>query len=265
MLGRYFIKQGIKEATIENFIRSKFPMGDYSKVELQRTPLGLKVLIWTNKPGKIIGKGGRTINEMTDALKAEFGLENLQLDAKLIEKPDLDPRIVAKQIASALEKGYNFKKIGNLSLKRILRAGAVGAEIVIAGRVGGGKAMRGKFIEGYLKHCGQPAKELVDEGFEEANTRPGKIGIRVRIMRQFIEVTGERRKTKEELEQEKGEKMKELMEKKEKEEKEKKPKKAAPRKKKEPAEEKPKARKAPAKKAEKKAAEKKPKATKGKK
>ena len=196
MLKQYFIKQGIKESTIEDFLRTEFPVGDYSKIELQRTPLGLKIIIWTNKPGKIIGRGGKTINEMTDALKEQFKLDNLQLDVKLIENPDLDAKIVAKQISSALEKGYNYKKIGNLTLKRIMASGAIGAQIVISGKMGSSKAMIGKFTEGYLKHCGQPSKELVGEGYEEANTKPGKIGVKVRIMTQFVDITGEKRTTR---------------------------------------------------------------------
>jgi small subunit ribosomal protein S3 len=194
MLKEYFIKQGIKEAQIEEFIRKEFPLGDYSRTELQRTPLGIKIIIYTNKPGRIIGKSGKNINEMTEAVKQRFGLDNPQLDVKLIRNPNLDPRIVAKQIASALEKGYNYKKIGNLTMKRVMDSGAIGAQIIISGKLGGGKGITGKFQEGYLKHCGEPARTLVDYGFEEAQTRPGKIGIKVKIMREFQDITGHIRK-----------------------------------------------------------------------
>ncbi len=207
MLNEYFIKQGIKEAEIEKFIRTRFPYGDYSKTELQRTPLGVKIIIYTNKPGRIIGRGGKNINEITEMIKIKFGFENPQIDVKGIRDPNLDPRIVAKQIASALERGYNFKKIGNLSMKRVMEAGAIGVEIVISGRLGGGggKSMQGKFIAGYLKRCGHPSKELVDYGFEEAITKPGKIGIKVRIMKEFMDISGEIRKTMEPVEEEKPE------------------------------------------------------------
>lgn len=194
MLNEYFIKQGIKEAQIDEFIRKKFPLGDYSRTELQRTPLGIKIIIYTNKPGRIIGKSGKNINEMTEAVKQRFGLDNPQLDVKVIRNPNLDPRIVAKQITSALEKGYNYKKIGNLTMKRIMDAGAIGAEIIISGKLGGGKGITGKFQEGYLKHCGEPARTLVDYGFEEAQTKPGKIGVKVKIMREFQDITGQKRK-----------------------------------------------------------------------
>jgi small subunit ribosomal protein S3 len=213
MLKQYFVRQAIKEIEIEKFIRQNFPMGDYSKIEMQRTPLGIKILIHTNKPGRIIGRSGRNINEMTDAIKAKFGLENPQLDVKIIRNPDLDAKIVAKQIASSIERGFNYKKIGNLTIKRIMEAGAVGAEIVISGKFGTGKGMTSKFVEGYLKHCGQTAKELVDYGFEEANTRPGKIGIRVKIMRYFMDIDGELRTKRPEKEMEqKGEDIVEQLE-----------------------------------------------------
>ena len=101
MLKNFFVNQGIREVEIQKFIRTKFPMGDYSKMELQRTPLGIKIVIYTNKPGRIIGRGGKNINEMTDALKENFSLENPQIDIKSIRNPNLDAKIVAKQISSA--------------------------------------------------------------------------------------------------------------------------------------------------------------------
>ena len=187
---KYFVSQAVKEAEVENFIRHSFPMGDYSKTELQRTPLGLKIIIYTNKPGRIIGKGGKNINDITEALREKFKIENPQVDVKSIEHPDLDAKIVAKQIASALERGFNFRKIGNLTMQRIMGAGAAGAQIVISGVLAGGKSGQGKFIAGYMKHCGQPAKDLVDYGFEIAITKRGTIGIKVKIMKSFMDVTG---------------------------------------------------------------------------
>lgn len=190
MLNKYFVSQGVKLAGIENFIRAKFPSGDYSMIDLQTTPLGIKIVIYTNKPGKIIGRGGKNIDDITESLRKEFNLENPQIDVKEIRNPDLDSRIVAKQIKSAIEKGYSYKKIGNLTIKRIMDAGAMGAQIIIAGKVGGGKAMTTKFMEGHIKHSGDLSRKLVDEAFEDARTKPGTIGIRVRIMVEGRDITG---------------------------------------------------------------------------
>jgi len=183
LLKKFFVDYSVRKMKVEEFIKKYLPDESYSKIDLERTPLGVKVVIYTDKPGRIIGAGGRKINEMTDRLKMEFKLENPQVDVKSIDHPDLDSKIMAKRIKAALEKGYNYKKIGNIMMKRIMDAGAVGVEIVIAGKLGGSKGRTGKFIQGYMKHCGQPAKELVDYGFEEAETKPGKIGIKVKIMK----------------------------------------------------------------------------------
>lgn len=191
MVKKYFVNQGIKEASIENFIRSAFPSGDYSHIELQSTPLGTKIIIYTNKPGKIIGRGGRNIEEITNALREKFNVENPQIDVKEIENPDLDAKIVAKQIKSAIEKGYNYKKIGNLALKRIMDAGALGAQIIISGKLSGSKAMTAKFIDGHIKHSGYLSQTMVDYGYEEAFTKPGIIGIKVRIMKESLDITGD--------------------------------------------------------------------------
>lgn len=196
MMNEYFVKQSIKEVELEKFITQSFPQGDYSKIALQRTPLGLKVVIYTNRPGRIIGKGGRNIDVMTQSLKQRFGLENPQIDIKSVENPDLDAKIVAKQIASALERGYNYKKIGNIFLKKIMDAGAIGAEIIIAGKLGGAMSRMGKFIAGYIKHSGQGVIDYVDTGFYEALPKLGKIGVTVKIMKVYEDITGELRDIK---------------------------------------------------------------------
>ncbi len=191
MIKQYFVKQAIREVELEKFITSSFPEGDYSKIILQRTPLGLKVVIYTNRPGRIIGKGGRNIDLINRTLREKFGLENPQIDIKAVENPDLDARIVSKQIASALERGYNYKKIGNVFLKKIMDAGAVGTEIIIAGKLGGAMSRMGKFIDGYIQHSGQGVIDHVDIGFYEALPKLGKIGVTVKIMKTFEDITGE--------------------------------------------------------------------------
>ena len=202
MLNQYFVNQGIREAELEDFIKSSFPAGDYSEITLQRTPLGLKIVILTNKPGRIIGRKGKNIEKIGDSLKEKFKLDNPQIDIKAIKNPDLDPKIVSKQIASALERGYNYKKIGNVFLKRIMDAGAIGTEIVITGTLGGNMARKAKYNQGYLKKCGDTGANLVHKGFYEAQVPRGTIGVTVKIMREFRDITGAT-KTKAELEAEK--------------------------------------------------------------
>ncbi|NOX71806.1 MAG: 30S ribosomal protein S3 [Candidatus Micrarchaeota archaeon] len=175
---------------MERFIEDYFKGEVFSKINIERTPLGLRIVINTSRPGRIIGSGGRKINELADRLKERFKIENPQVDVKSIKNPDVDATIVAKQIALALESGNNYKKIGNLFVKKIMDAGALGVEIIISGKMGGSKGRTEKFSTGYLKYCGDTAERLVDTGFSEALVKLGKIGIQVRIMRYFMDTFG---------------------------------------------------------------------------
>jgi len=189
---KFFIDHALKRLEIDKFIKKYLANESYSNVELERTPLGIKIIIYTDEPGRIIGSGGRKINELTDMLKAKFKLENPQIDVKTVSNPYLDARLVAKKIVFALEKGYNYKKVGNVVLEKIMKSGAVGAEIIISGKLGGSKARTAKFISGYIQHSGKPAEDLVDSAFEEAMTKPGKIGVKVRIMKERFKIIEEK-------------------------------------------------------------------------
>jgi len=227
MLKQYFVKQGLKEARIEGFIKNRFPQANYSHMDLQRTPLGIKVIIYSSSPGRIIGRRGVVINELTDALREKFALENPQIDVKSVPNPYLDAKIVSKQIVLALERGFNFKRMGNIMLKKVMSAGAIGVEIIIKGKMTGGKGMTAKFLDGYLKHSGSLSKELVDYGYADLYTvgrsKPGKIGVKVKIMKEFQSISGERRKTLKEIPKEEPKKEDESKETKKEETKEQKP------------------------------------------
>lgn len=190
LLNKHFVDQAISGLDMRNYIEEYFKGEIFSDIKIERTPLGLRIVISTSRPGRIIGPGGRKINELSDRIKDKFKIKNPQVDVKSIKNPDMDASIVARQIALALESGNNHKKIGNLFLKRIMDAGALGVEIIIAGKLGGSKGLRGKFSRGYIKHCGDTSKKLVDFGFAEALSRPGKIGIQVKIMKYFMDTFG---------------------------------------------------------------------------
>ncbi len=190
LLNRHFVNQSINGLDMQKFIEEYLKGEIFSNIELERTPLGLRIIISTSKPGRIIGAGGRKINGLADEIKRRFNIENPQVDVKTIKNPDMDAQLVAKQIALALEGGDKHKKIGNLFMKRIMDSGALGVQIVIGGKLGGSKGRTEKFSRGYIKYCGDTAKTLVDHGFAEALTRPGKIGIQVKIMKYFMDTFG---------------------------------------------------------------------------
>ena len=164
----------------------------------------MDIIIYANKPGLIIGRGGKNINEIADKLKENFGIENIRIDVQEVPNPYLNSKIVAEEIKTALERGLNFRRIGNIMLRKIMESGAVGCEIRRSGKLGSAKARVQRFYEGYLKYSGNTAKEYVDYTKATAVTKAGAIGIKVRIMKDFPEA-----KIKEikEVKKEEGEKL----------------------------------------------------------
>lgn len=182
MKERIFIKRAKEHVQLEQWLREQFRDVRCGQIEIHYTPLGVRIIIHTTSPGLVIGPGGEKIREVTEHLRAKFGLESPQIDVQKIENPDLDPRVVAQTIASSLERNVNYKRLGKFTVERIMRAGAIGCEIVIGGKLGGEKSRSERFAEGYLKKCGEPALRDVIRGFSVTTTKMGNVGIQVSIM-----------------------------------------------------------------------------------
>src|SRR3989338_1717651 len=196
-----FIKEGIRSVFIEEYLKSQFLRADYSHIEVSKTPLGTRIIIFANRPGIVIGRGGEKIKAITEHLRSHFKLDNPQLDVKEVRDPDLDAQIIARQIASSLERGLNHKRVANMTIKRVMDSGAVGIQIRISGKLGGEKSRTDKFMQGYLQHSGETADRLVSKGKAEALLKPGKVGIQVKIMNINIEQEMKQQKEKNPAEQ----------------------------------------------------------------
>lgn len=181
---KQFVKEGIKEAEVEEFLAKKFEKAGYSHTEIQRTPLGTRIIVYANKPGLVIGRSGKRIYEIAEEIKQKFGFENPLMDVKEVENPMLDAKIVARRIANALEGGINFKKVANFYLDKVTEAGATGISIHIGGKLAGSERSRfQKFKKGFVAFSGEYAETLVDKGSAQASIKPGIIGIQVKIMK----------------------------------------------------------------------------------
>ncbi|HLC77028.1 MAG TPA: 30S ribosomal protein S3 [archaeon] len=199
MKERLFIQKSKEHVKLEEFVRKQFAQAKCGNIEVQYTPVVTRIIIYTTTPGLIIGSGGERIKEIVEIIKRDFKIENPQIDVQRIENPDADPIIVAQSIASAIESGVNFKKLGNFYLQRIMDAGAIGCEIVLSGKVSGQRSRRERFIAGYLKKCGDPARRDVIKGFAVANPKLGNIGVLVKIMFRSTELSLDKSKLERKL------------------------------------------------------------------
>ncbi|MFB6088098.1 MAG: 30S ribosomal protein S3 [Haloarculaceae archaeon] len=177
-----FIEDGLQRTQIDEFFEEELGRAGYGGMEVAKTPMGTQIVLEAEKPGMVIGKGGKNIREITTQLEERFDLEDPQIDVQEVEEPDLNARIVADRLANALERGWYFRKAGHTTIDRIMEAGALGAEIVLSGKVTGARSRVEKFNRGYVKHNGEPAEEIVDSGVGTAVMKLGTIGVRVKII-----------------------------------------------------------------------------------
>ncbi len=183
-----FVKEGIRVSEVEEFLRKRFERAGYSHTEIQRTPLGTRIIVFVNRPGLVIGRSGRRINEITEDIKNKFGFDNPLLDVREVDEPLLDANIVARRIAASIEKGVNYKKVANFYLEKVMEAGAVGIQVDVAGKIGGVERSREqKFRKGFVAHSGEYAERLVDTGYVQSIISAGVIGVKVRIMKSLPE------------------------------------------------------------------------------
>jgi small subunit ribosomal protein S3 len=177
-----FIDNGLQRTQIDEFFQDELGRAGYGGMEIAKTPMGTQIVLKAEKPGMVIGKGGKNIRKITSTLESEFGLDDPQVDVQEVDEPDLNARIVADRLANALERGWYFRKAGHTTIDRIMESGALGAEIVLSGKVTGARSRVEKFNRGYIKHNGEPAEEIVDHGVSTAVVQLGTIGVQVKII-----------------------------------------------------------------------------------
>ena len=177
-----FIEDGLQRTQIDEFFADELGRAGYGGMDVAKTPMGTQIVLKAEKPGMVIGKGGKNIRKITTELEERFDLEDPQVDVQEVEEPDLNARIVADRLGNALERGWYFRKAGHTTIDRIMEAGAKGAEIVLSGKVTGARSRVEKFNRGYIKHNGEPAEDIVDSGVGVAVMKLGTIGVRVKII-----------------------------------------------------------------------------------
>jgi len=180
---RKFIEDSIGRFRIADFLEVELDKAGFSKVEIQRTPMVTRIAVDVTKPGKVIGRRGKSIQDLTETIQKKFGVENPQISITEVTKTELEPRLMAKSVVRQIEMGKNIRRILHFSLKRIVEAGALGAEIIASGKIAakGGRAKRMRVVAGYMPKAGEPAR-LVKESHVTAYPKSGAIGVLVRIV-----------------------------------------------------------------------------------
>ncbi|MDD3247641.1 MAG: 30S ribosomal protein S3 [Methanosarcina sp.] len=183
---RKFVNDGYVKASMDEYFAEQLNRAGYGGMELNRTPMGTQIVIYSEKPGMVIGKAGKVIRKLTRDVATKYNLENPQIDAQEVKRPELNAQMMASRLASSIERGWYFRKAGHNTLRAVMSAGALGCEVVISGKLTGARSRVEKFVNGHVKHSGHPVQEVVDEGFAVAIKKLGTLGCKVRIIQPDI-------------------------------------------------------------------------------
>ncbi len=178
---KHFISESMKKTEIDEFMRNEFERAGYGGVDIAKTPLGTHIVVYAVRPGLIIGRGGETIRELATILEQKFQLPNPQISVAEIEVPEFNAYVIASRVASALKRGVHFRRAGFWALQQIMEAGALGAEIIISGKLRTERSRFEKFRDGYLPKSGDPAIKNLHKAELHVKLKPGILGIKVRI------------------------------------------------------------------------------------
>ena len=169
----------VEDYNIRKFLKKKLYSAGIAKIEIERASDRVKVIVYTAKPGVVIGKGGAEIEKVKKELQ-KYTDKKLIVDIKEVKRPDKDAQLVAENIAAQLENRVSVRRAMKSCMGRSMKAGIKGIKTSVSGRIGGADMARTEFYsEGTIPL--QTLRADIDYGFAEADTTYGKVGVKVWI------------------------------------------------------------------------------------
>lgn len=177
--GEQFVDHLQEDLAIRKLIHEDSPRAGVSRIEIERFPGKVKVIIHTSKPGVLIGRKGVNVKQLRKNLEELVG-KTIDVDIKEIETPDLDAFLVAENVARQIESRISFSRAMSRSIQRTMREGAEGIRVEVSGRLGGAEMSRTIHMrEGRVPR--QTLRADIDYALDEAATTYGNIGVKVWI------------------------------------------------------------------------------------
>ena len=180
---RTLIGRNVERQLVREFLLRETERAGFGGLTFNRTPEGTKISLRAEQVGRVIGRRGKVIHELSNRLKNDFSLDRPHLDVEEVTEPRLNAQIMASRISSSLERGWFFRRAGHGTAQQIMDAGARGCLVILSGKITGARHRVEKFQQGHIKFCGETALEFMDTGFSTAVKKLGTIGCTVKIMR----------------------------------------------------------------------------------
>ncbi len=208
MIERKFLKEAVKRLKASEYIRQELDKAGIVDIDIQRTTLATRIGVVAERPGLVIGKKGKSIKDLSEAIEKNLGIENPQIEVADVENPSLEPKVISRWIKRMLERGMQPKRIIKRAVERVMEAGATGVEIIVKGTPSKGAiARKDRVSAGYIKKSGDVVYS-VKVAKEQAHLKQGVMGITVMIVPSDI-IFPDKVRSYEEFEKREVEKIKE--------------------------------------------------------
>ena len=178
----------LSDMKIRNALMNKFKFASVTQVDIERAINKITVILYSVKPGMIIGRGGKGLEEVKRLIMKELKLTNKNKETKVdfkiepVKKPYLNAFYVAQTISQKLIKGFPHRAVVHNAINRVIESGGKGVKIQLSGRIGGAEiSRREKYFQGTIPTS--TIREDVDYARFPALTRSGYIGVKVWICR----------------------------------------------------------------------------------
>jgi len=175
------MKNFYRNMELDEFLAKELADAGYGGVDVQKTPVGTRITLYVTRPGLVIGRKGMGIKDLTDKLEKQFGLTNPQISVLEVEIPELNPRIISNRVSQLITKGTAFRRAALWALNTIMNAGALGAEVVISGKLRSERSHFEKYTIGIVPKSGETANRIVKEAVSHVLLKMGLYGIKIKI------------------------------------------------------------------------------------
>jgi len=177
--GENYVNQLHQDFELRELIRGEAPRAGVSRIEIERFPGKVKILVHTAKPGILIGRKGENVKKLRTLLEEVVG-KKIDLEIKEIKDPDLDALLVAQNIADQLQRRISYQRAMKRAIQQTMRQGAEGIRVEVSGRLSGAEMARSiNMREGQVPR--QTLRADIDYALAEAGTTYGRIGVKVWI------------------------------------------------------------------------------------
>jgi small subunit ribosomal protein S3 len=177
--GEDYVNQLHQDIAIRELVSKEAPRAGVSRIEIERFPGKVKIVVHTAKPGILIGRKGENVKKLRAKLEILVG-KKIDLDIKEIKTPDLDAYLVARNVADQLERRISYQRAMKRAIQQAIRQGGEGIRVEVSGRLSGAEMARSvNMREGQVPR--QTLRADIDYALAEAGTTYGRIGVKVWI------------------------------------------------------------------------------------